>query len=956
MRKLIMLVLLLCIGNVLFPQSKSGSGNQYLKIITNEAGNKILSGKLFEKISELQNEPGNSLKNTGGKNLSVILYFSEYPSAEQIQTLENLNVKCFWETWTPPLENHKYGFLIASVPVENLPDILDLPLIKKMDTAERSNTVLNNTAIQSIKALMVWEKGITGKGVKIGILDSGVDFTYEGTDLPSSFQYKDYSDYPYLDETVANAVTGHGTHVAATALGRGVLSDGQTHLNNGKGAFKGTAPDADLVFLKIGNDTNAIATDESVIAAIDAAVNNYHVDILSMSYGGWNDYHDGSSALEQKVDWAFEKGVPFFCSAGNSAEDDKHFSGVLAANSESDFIEVKVSGAGINDTKLRFNMVWSDGSNRNDLTLQYYNSAKEPLNEVTVLPITESLRGIESQYSYRDSFLPSGNGTYFLKVINNSPNTQEFHIYEDWSNLIEGTDHVYFSMADPNYTIGSPSSADHALAVGAYVSKTVWSDYNDNSWWWGPQYIYNNIAEYSSNGPTMDGRIKPDICAPGHVLISLRDKDVYGTPNKNWIDNDGIVGGDANYFQMHGTSMACPVAAGAAALYLEKYPDATPDQVYEAFLNNSNQSGLSDLPNNIWGSGKLDIYSAIQGKCDEIIIDGNMDDEKYEILAEYSSGRNGYGDKNNLGAIKYYTDGEYFYIGITGEVTGNDNIALFMDFSGVQGRGNDYLGGGNSGEFVNCVFSYMGNVKLDFDADFALGFNEGSSTQYEFFTDAIRFGTSNFCSNIGKTNQMGASSTYNIGSVFGGSGYITIAYDSGFSANPGKGVEVKIPVSAFAGVDTSQTLRLFALIASMAGDVSNECIPGDPGADNLGDGADLSAIDEQDFFTEPVKISAPEITGIELINDEQRLISLDQNYPNPFDAVTTIGFSVSKAAFTTLKIYNDLGLPVETLVDQYLAEGHYRVNWDGSNFPGGMYFYQIQSDKFSISKKFILLK
>ena len=76
MRKLIMLVLLLSTVNALFPQSKGGSGDRGLKNITNEAGNKILSGKLFEKITELQKEPENSFKNTGGKNLSVILYFS----------------------------------------------------------------------------------------------------------------------------------------------------------------------------------------------------------------------------------------------------------------------------------------------------------------------------------------------------------------------------------------------------------------------------------------------------------------------------------------------------------------------------------------------------------------------------------------------------------------------------------------------------------------------------------------------------------------------------------------------------------------------------------------------------------------------------------------------------------------------------------------------------------------
>ena len=80
----------------------------------------------------------------------------------------------------------------------------------------------------------------------------------------------------------------------------------------------------------------------------------------------------------------------------------------------------------------------------------------------------------------------------------------------------------------------------------------------------------------------------------------------------SWIDNDGIAGGEANYYAMRGTSMACPVVAGAAALFLEKNPDASPQQVYDAIKNSSNTTGLSSIPDNTWGYGKLDIYGAIR--------------------------------------------------------------------------------------------------------------------------------------------------------------------------------------------------------------------------------------------------------------------------------------------------------------------------------------------------------
>ena len=76
-------------------------------------------------------------------------------------------------------------------------------------------------------------------------------------------------------------------------------------------------------------------------------------------------------------------------------------------------------------------------------------------------------------------------------------------------------------------------------------------------------FTFNDIAPYSSRGPRVDGVQKPNITAPGHAIISVRDTDVLTAWNGGWIDNDGTTGsGGANYYVMTGTSMACPIAAG----------------------------------------------------------------------------------------------------------------------------------------------------------------------------------------------------------------------------------------------------------------------------------------------------------------------------------------------------------------------------------------------------------
>jgi len=920
---------------------------------------KILSGLLLEKVSAKRMVQNQILQKSGTASTMVVLYFSSSPSEAELTDLNDLGVECFRDTWTPPLDNHPFGYMIARIPVQNFESILSMNFIKKMDTAERTAKAQNNDATMSVRANMLWDEGYEGTGVKIGILDSGIDLLYMDTDLPGTFDYKNYANYPDINDDVANYVTGHGTHVAASALGRGVLSAGHKHWNNGKGPFKGAAPSADLCFLKIGNDSTASSSDAATIAAIDAAVNIYQVDLLSMSYGGWEAYHDGSSALDQKVDWAFEQGVPFFCSAGNSANDNLHWSGTIPANSSSDFIQVDVDNAGSNDTRLRFNLVWFDGSNRNELSLNYYNSSKELMNDVTTLTTTESPRGTESQISYSNSFVPSGDGTYYIKVVNNSGQNQLCHVYEDWSIQEEGTYAVSFTEADPFYTVGSPSTADHCMSVGAYVSKVGWTDPSDNSWWYGPTYVLNDIATFSSRGPRVDGAVKPNICAPGHVLISLRDTGVYTVQSKGWIDNDGVIGsGDANYYRNNGTSMACPIAAGTAALYLQMHPGAAPQDVYDAMMNFANPTGIENLPNGTWGHGRLDIFNAAMGRTEPILVDGRITDEKYETLATFNSGRNGMGDDNDLGVLKFYSDGHDLYIGITGEVTSNDNICLFMDFSGYSGRGDKTLGGGNSGEFVYNAFAYMGNVRMDLDADFALAFNEGNSTQYEFFADAIRYMDNNLSDFAGKTNQYGFNGTCDIGSIFGGTGKMTVAYDNAFATDNNRGLEMRIPISSFAGVDTSQTLKLFVVLSGMSGTISNECIPGDPGENNLGDGADFASIAGQDFFTQPVKISGDGSTAIDESNNFNMPLkfALNQNYPNPFNPSTTIEFSLPNSALVTLKVYDLLGREVATLIAEKLNAGSYKYDFNAENLSSGVYLYKIEAGNYVDIRKMILLQ
>jgi hypothetical protein len=84
--------------------------------------------------------------------------------------------------------------------------------------------------------------------------------------------------------------------------------------------------------------------------------------------------------------------------------------------------------------------------------------------------------------------------------------------------------------------------------------------------------------------------------------------------------------------------------------------------------------------------------------------------------------------------------------------------------------------------------------------------------------------------------------------------------------------------------------------------------------------------------------------------------SLSQNYPNPFNPSTKISWQSPVGSWQTLKIYDMLGNEVATLVDEYKTAGAYEIEWDASEFPSGVYFYQLKSIEYVDTKKMILLK
>jgi hypothetical protein len=87
-----------------------------------------------------------------------------------------------------------------------------------------------------------------------------------------------------------------------------------------------------------------------------------------------------------------------------------------------------------------------------------------------------------------------------------------------------------------------------------------------------------------------------------------------------------------------------------------------------------------------------------------------------------------------------------------------------------------------------------------------------------------------------------------------------------------------------------------------------------------------------------------------------KTFSLAQNYPNPFNPSTQIQFSVPKAGYVTLKVYDMLGREVATLINGQLVPSSYSITWNAANVASGVYLYKLDAGSYSATKKMVLMK
>ena len=169
------------------------------------------------------------------------------------------------------------------------------------------------------------------------------------------------------------------------------------------------------------------------------------------------------------------------------------------------------------------------------------------------------------------------------------------------------------------YTVGWPGSHPQAVTVGL-VSHRNWvtNIAGESTYASGNSSDEGYLVNWSSCGPTLDGRMKPDVTTPGYNIISARSK-LYSGNTKRWNDDNKLVVARGTYnneerevIMLSGTSMAAPVMTGIVALWLQAKPTLTHDEIIATLSRTCKKPDPKlTYPNNGYGYGEVDAYAGL---------------------------------------------------------------------------------------------------------------------------------------------------------------------------------------------------------------------------------------------------------------------------------------------------------------------------------------------------------
>lgn len=522
------------------------------------------------------------------------------------------------------------NFYILRVPVDRVVDIVNVGTVKYATLSkkikpfmDRVREVLN---LQYIYNYYGYDT-VQGKDVIVGVIDSGLDIFNEDFKLSSGISKVLYlwdqtvdsvnsqlgfgveydrnqissGNYPIYDEI------GHGTHVAGIVSGMGRLSLGK---------YSGIATGADLVVVKTDFSTGGILS--GIEYVLSKAKKFGKPCVVNLSLGNVIGSHDGkdieSEIVRSMLDEYGRKGNVIVVAGGNSGSFNQHYSNTISSLTRNIIFKVSNLSSGIGYVITDF---WIPGgtifeyriTTPSGYTLGWnlVSSLTSPITNSTnfsdgsVLVVATSNR-YNSDINLQIVVLGSvkdGNWTVSLRTTGQ---TVLVHSWIDFSENIFS----YFVNGDNSYTLNSFIPIDDVIVVSAYTTKNMFTSRIGQVVF--SQLTNDNISFFSSRGPTRDGRQKPDISAPGAVILApMSSKAMYSLSE--------IDATYTNYVGEMGTSMSAPVVSGIVALLLGINPEFTTRDILD-YLKTYSEVSIYDANgkdwDEAWGWGKVYIKPIVE--------------------------------------------------------------------------------------------------------------------------------------------------------------------------------------------------------------------------------------------------------------------------------------------------------------------------------------------------------
>lgn len=547
------------------------------------------------------------------------------------------------------------NIIVAELPVLEIEQLAENSEVIYIEGSHYSKAKLNESHVE-IGADKVHNgtglpQSYKGEGVVVGVVDSGIDWEHGDFDNssgasrilylwdmsgsgnpPSGYSYgteytKTQIDAGQCSEVDGDDGHGHGTHVSATAAG----------LDNSLSGYTGIAPASDIVFVKGFRNGPGFGNTDVVDGCsyiFSKAQSFGKPSVINLSLGGHFGAHDGTSLYEQALSNLTGPGKIIVAAAGNEGNNQIHVGYTTGGQNETEARQtlwVIPQGApsslvdfwytpgnisvGIAAYDASFNIVgYTNGvpAGQKIEDIPFTISGGQTLAHVTI--DATSVNDPNNGNNRVILMIDSKNGQYNLNAVYWTLFTFGSGTFDAWM-VQDGyftPDDIPANLiypGDNNKSIGMPGTAQKVICVGSYVTKNQWIDIDGSTQTQPGNPTIGNISSFSSLGPTHDNRMKPDLSAPGEVIVAALSGDLTIGPDHTPRANI-LQGG--KHQKMQGTSMASPHVTGTVALMLQKNHNLDYNQVFSTLTASSRKDNFTgSSANNTYGYGKLNAYQAV---------------------------------------------------------------------------------------------------------------------------------------------------------------------------------------------------------------------------------------------------------------------------------------------------------------------------------------------------------